>query len=159
MCLVLVAIIVIGNPFLLSIIIASYLVLISFCGFCVKKKKKSYTIVSRASPHSQVSTQVLVSAAWMESAHSWVSAQARSVQSCVWQAPRQLLHTSSPKGACIKARSTKHSYAKVCPTISFIVHQFYLQKQLNRGSRVTGLASMFNERATALTKMQYRRAS
>ena len=39
------------------------------------------TVVSRASTHSWVSTQVLVLAARMESTHSRVSTQARSWQS------------------------------------------------------------------------------
>ncbi len=41
-------------------------------------------IVSRASGHSRVSTQVLVLASWMESTHSLVSTQARATFSGSW---------------------------------------------------------------------------
>ena len=59
------------------------------------------TVVSQASPHSRVSAQVLVFIVRMESAHSWISVQARSLQSCMasTQAASARQHTKG-HGSC-----------------------------------------------------------
>ena len=74
------------------------------------------TVVSWASAHSRVSAQV---PGWMESTHSCVSAQARSLQ----QAPRQLQYAKVGLHPC---KFIECSYTKAWSTISSIMHRLYL---------------------------------
>ena len=92
------------------------------------------TVVSRASAHSRVSTQVLVLAAQMDGAHSLISTQARFLQSRM--ASTQAALACQHAKERIQARSTKHSYTKAWLTI---IAQLHCNKQLNCGSRVTNL--------------------
>ena len=107
---------------------------------CPPSTSIANTVVSRASTHSRVSTQVLVLAARMEITHSWVSAQARSLQSSMASAHAGSFCTL----ACQRVLASRHVPPNVATQrrgqqLAQLCIDSIRNKQLNRGSRVINL--------------------
>ena len=85
---------------------------------CLLLGVPAYTAVSQASAYillARISTQVLILATWTESAHSWVSAQARSLITAMYgKCPSKICTPKSTLYLHQWTCSTERSYTILC---------------------------------------------